>query len=135
MPAFNFEETAKTRRCVSQPPLSHGRAQEDDTHNNRYCVPFQATCGVVSAVSDCLSLFSLFRFLAGAGTIGCILVRFVYCIEMVVTAHRSWVGIVNMMFLSFGSSLLCLLAYLIPNWRHLMLAVSLPGFLPLLAWW
>ena len=97
--------------------------------------PFQAACGVVSAVADCLSVFSLFRLLAGAGTIGCILVRFVYCIEMVVTAHRSWVGIINMMFLAVGSSLLCLLAYLVPNWRHLMLAVSLPGLLPLLAWW
>ena len=43
----------------------------------------------MSAIADCLSLFSLFRFLAGAGTIGCILIRFVYCIEMVVTAHRS----------------------------------------------
>lgn len=100
-----------------------------------YALFFQAVCGVVSAVADCLSLFSLFRFFAGAGTIGCILVRFVYCVEMVVTAHRSWVAIINMMFLSVGASLLCLLAYLIPNWRHLMLAVSLPGFLPLVAWW
>ncbi|XP_078362537.1 organic cation transporter protein-like [Oculina patagonica] len=96
---------------------------------------FLAVCGVVSAVADCLSLFSLFRFFAGAGTIGCILVRFVYCVEMVVTVHRSWVAIINMMFLAVGASLLCLLAYLIPNWRYLMLAVSLPGFLPLVAWW
>lgn len=122
-------------RQLSLPPLSHGSTSWDSSHNNRCCIPFQATCGVVSAIADCLSLFSLFRFLAGAGTIGCILVRFVYCIEMVVTAHRSLVGIVNMMFLAVGSSLLCLLAYLIPNWRHLIMAASLPGFLPLLAWW
>lgn len=90
---------------------------------------------MASAVADCLSLFSLFRFFAGAGTIGCLLVRFVYCIEMVVTAHRSYIGMINMLFLTVGGCFLALLAYLIPNWRYLMLAVSLPGFLPLVAWW
>jgi len=95
----------------------------------------QATFGVASAVSDCLSLFSLFRFLAGAGTIGLLLVRFVYCIEMVVTAHRSYIGMINMLFLTIGGCLLAFLAYLIPNWRYLMLAISLPDFLPLVAWW
>ena len=95
----------------------------------------QSIFGVASAVADCLSLFSLLRFFAGAGTIGCLLVRFVYCVEMVVTAHRSYVGMINMLFLSIGGCILALLAYLIPNWRHLMLAVSLPGFLPLVAWW
>ena len=94
----------------------------------------QATFGVASAVADCLSLFSLFRFFAGAGTIGCLLVRFVYCIEMVVTAHRSLIGMINMLFLTVGICVLDLLAYLIPNWRYLMLAVSLPAFLPLVAW-
>ncbi|KAJ7333868.1 hypothetical protein OS493_015961 [Desmophyllum pertusum] len=98
-------------------------------------IGFLAASGVVSAVADCLSLFSLFRFFAGAATIGCILVRFVYIAEMVVTAHRSWVGIIIMTFLAIGGCILTLLAYLISNWRHLMLAVSLPGFLPLLAWW
>jgi len=98
-------------------------------------IGFLSIFGVASAVADCLSLFSLLRFFAGAGTIGCLLVRFVYCVEMVVTAHRSYVGMINMLFLSIGGCILALLAYLIPNWRHLMLAVSLPGFLPLVAWW
>jgi len=98
-------------------------------------IGFLATFGVASAVSDCLSLFSLFRFLAGAGTIGLLLVRFVYCIEMVVTAHRSYIGMINMLFLTIGGCLLAFLAYLIPNWRYLMLAISLPDFLPLVAWW
>ena len=95
----------------------------------------QATFAAASAVADCLSLFSLLRFFAGAGTIGCSLVKFVYCVEMVVTAHRSYIGMINMMFLSIGCAILALLAYLIPNWRHLMLAVSVPSFLPLVVWW
>ncbi|KAM7433847.1 hypothetical protein ABFA07_015961 [Porites harrisoni] len=98
-------------------------------------IGFLATFAVASGVADCLSLFSLLRFFAGAGTIGCLLVRFVYCAEMVVTVHRSFIGMINMLFLSVGGCVLALLAYLIPNWRHLMLAVSLPSFLPLVAWW
>ncbi|XP_027041316.1 organic cation transporter protein-like [Pocillopora damicornis] len=94
-----------------------------------------ATFASASAVADCLSLFSLFRFFAGAGTVGCLLVRFVYCVEMVVTAHRSYIGMINFLFLTVGGCFLALLAYLIPNWRYLMLAVSLPSFLPIIAWW
>ena len=94
----------------------------------------QATFASASAVADCLSLFSLFRFFAGAGTVGCLLVRFVYCVEMVVTAHRSYIGMINFLFLTVGGCFLALLAYLIPNWRYLMLAVSLPSFLPIIAW-
>ena len=89
---------------------------------------------MASATADCLSLFALLRFLAGIGTMGCILVRFVYCVEIVVTAHRSYVGIINMLFVSAGGCILALVAYLIPGWRHLMLAVSLPAFMPLVAW-
>ena len=79
-------------------------------------------------------MFLLFRFFAGAGTIGCILVKFVYCVEMVANTHRSWVSMINMMFLGIGGALLSLMAFLIPNWRYLMLAATIPAFLSLLGW-
>ncbi|XP_068750437.1 organic cation transporter protein-like [Montipora capricornis] len=91
--------------------------------------------GTVSGVADCLSLFSLFRFLAGAGTAGCLLVRFVYCMEIVHINQRTAGGMVNNMFVSLGFILLSLLAYLIREWRYLMLAVSLSGVPLLLCWW
>ena len=94
----------------------------------------QSTFGVASAAANSLTLFSLFRFIAGIGTMGCICAQFAYFWEIVITAHRSHIGMISM-FLSAGGCILALLAYLIPNWRHLMLAVSLPSFLPLLAWW
>ena len=99
------------------------------------CVIFQATCGTVSAVSDCLSLFSLFRFGAGMATAGCLLVRFVYCMEIIHINSRTAAGIVNNIFVSIGFSTLSLLGYLIRDWRYLMLAVSLPGAPLLLCWW
>lgn len=98
-------------------------------------IGFLATFGTASAVADCLSLFSLLRFFAGAGTIGCLVSRFVYSVEIVVTAYRSYIGIINMLFLSVGGCFLALLAFLMPNWRHVLLVVSAPSFLPLLAWW
>ena len=51
---------------------------------------------------------------------------------MVVTAHRSYIGMINFLFLTVGGCFLALLAYLTPNWRYLMLAVSLPSFLPIM---
>ena len=94
----------------------------------------QSALGVASAAANSLTLFSLFRFNAGIGTMGCICAQFAYFWEIVITVHRSHIGMISL-FLSAGGCILALLAYLIPNWRHLMLAVSLPGFLPLLAWW
>lgn len=95
----------------------------------------QVIGGIVSAVADCLSLFSLFRFIAGAATVGCILVRFVYCMEIIEIRHRTAGGFVNNIFVSAGYAVLSLLAYLIRDWKYLMLAVSLPGLPLLLCWW
>ncbi|KAJ7333879.1 hypothetical protein OS493_015972 [Desmophyllum pertusum] len=94
-----------------------------------------AACGTVSGVADCLSLFSLFRFGTGAATAGCLLVRFVYCMEIVHVNSRTAGGMVNNIFVSIGFSTLSLLGYLIRDWRYLMLAVSLPAAPLLLCWW
>ncbi|KAJ7333880.1 hypothetical protein OS493_015973 [Desmophyllum pertusum] len=94
-----------------------------------------AACGTVSGVSDCLSLFYLFRFGTGAATAGCLLVRFVYCMEITHLNNRTAGGMVNNIFVSIGFSTLSLLGYLIRDWRYLMLAVSLPGAPLLLCWW
>ena len=95
----------------------------------------QVVCGTVSGVADCLSLFSLFRFGAGAGCAGQLLVRYVYCMEMVVTAKRTAAGFVSNAFLSVGMLVLALLAFLIRDWRHLMLVSSLMSAPLMLFWW
>lgn len=96
---------------------------------------FQAVCGAVSAVADCLSLFALFRVGAGAAAAGCLLSRFVYCMELSVTSNRTAAGFVSNIFMTVGYAILSLLAYFIRDWRHLMLAVSVPGVLLLFFWW
>lgn len=97
--------------------------------------PIQAVCGTVSAVADCLSLFALFRVGAGAAAAGCLLSRFVYCMELSVTSNRTAAGFVSNIFMTVGYAILSLLAYFIRDWRHLMLAVSVPGVLLLFFWW
>ena len=95
----------------------------------------QVVCGTVSGVADCLSLFSLFRFGAGAGTAGQVLVRYVYCMEMVLNTDRTAAGFVSNVFLSIGYFVLALLAFLIRDWRHLMLVSSLLSAPLMLFWW
>ena len=103
--------------------------------NNLRVSQFQAVCGTVSAVADCLSLFALFRVGAGAAAAGCLLSRFVYCMELSVTSNRTAAGFVSNIFMTVGYAILALLAYLMRDWRHLMLAVSVPGVLLLLFLW
>jgi len=68
-------------------------------------------------------------------TAGCLLVRFVYCMEIIHINSRTAAGMVNNIFVSIGFSTLSLLGYLIRDWRYLMLAVSLPGAPLLMCWW
>lgn len=98
-------------------------------------IAFLAVCGAVSAVADCLSLFALFRVGAGAAAAGCLLSRFVYCMELSVTSNRTAAGFVSNIFMTVGYAILSLLAYFIRDWRHLMLAVSVPGVSLLFFWW
>lgn len=113
-----------------------GRKNAWKDNNALYsCVIFQAAFGTVSGVADCLSLFTLFRFVAGTATAGCLLSRFVFCLEIVHLTNRTAGGFINNIFVSVGFSILSLLAYLIRDWRYLMLAVSLPGAPLLLCWW
>ena len=95
----------------------------------------QVVCGTVSGVADCLSLFALFRVGAGAAAAGLLLSRFVYCVELATTATRTHAGFVSNMFMTLGYSVLALAAWLLPDWRHLMLVISAPWCLLLPLWW
>ena len=55
--------------------------------------------------------------------------------EMVVTTKRTAAGFVSNAFVSMGMLLLALLAFLIRDWRHLMLVSSLLGAPLMLFWW
>lgn len=97
---------------------------------------FQAMFTSASALSESLSLFIFLRFIAGVFTSGFLVPRFVYCVEIVSTANHSFFGIIIKLFSEpVGGCILAILAAWVTNWRHLMLVVSLPCFLPLIFWW
>lgn len=93
-----------------------------------------AVFGTSSAWADCLSLFAFLRFWAGVATAGCLLARFVYCMELSLTSNKTAVGFVNNTFIAVGFTALSLFAYLIRDWRYLVTALSIINA-PLLLFW
>ncbi|EDO32796.1 predicted protein, partial [Nematostella vectensis] len=93
-----------------------------------------AVCGTTSGFSNCLSLFILLRFVTGMANAGCLLVRYVFCMELISINHRTAVGFLTNIFVSLGFDMLSLLAYLIRDYQYLLLAVSLPAA-PLVLFW
>ena len=103
---------------------------------SRLFIDQQAMFTSASALSESLSLFIFLRFIAGVFTSGFLVPRFVYCVEIVSTANHSFFGIIIKLFAEpVGGCILAILAAWVTNWRHLMLVVSLPCFLPLIFWW
>lgn len=54
---------------------------------------------------------------------------------MVGPAKRPIAGTVCQMFFSLGYMLTALFAYYIHNWRHLQIAITVPGLLFFCYWW
>ena len=66
---------------------------------------------------------------------GIVLAGFVYACELFPASDRTVAGLLMQIFWGFGMFLLALLAYLIRNWRHLMLAISVPGVIVIPLFW
>ena len=95
---------------------------------------FQTVFGTGSAWANCLSLFAFLRFWAGVATAGCLLARFVYCMELSLASNKTIVGYVNSTFISVGFTILSLFAYLIRDWRYLLTTLSIINAPLLLCW-
>uniref|UniRef100_A0A8C3YD60 Solute carrier family 22 member 1 n=1 Tax=Catagonus wagneri TaxID=51154 RepID=A0A8C3YD60_9CETA len=90
--------------------------------------------GVLTAVApDYVSLL-LFRLLQGLVSKGSWMAGYTLITEFVGSGYRRTVAIVYQMAFTVGLVLLSGLAYAIPHWRWLQLAVSLPTFLLLLCY-
>ncbi|XP_048589501.1 organic cation transporter protein isoform X2 [Nematostella vectensis] len=90
--------------------------------------------GFGSAFANTLTLFAVMRFFCGMATAGCLLVRFVYSMEITNLANRTAMGIMMNLFIVLGALTLTLIAYLVRDFRYLMLSCVLPGIPPLLLW-
>ncbi|CAN7937099.1 unnamed protein product [Ixodes hexagonus] len=90
------------------------------------------TSGVAVAFASSFSMFNVFRFLASTGHGGVTNVAYTIAIECVAPRKRALVSMLQEVGWVLGLVILPGLAYLIPNWVHLQLAISAPLLLMLL---
>nr|XP_025871758.1 solute carrier family 22 member 3 [Vulpes vulpes] len=91
--------------------------------------------GVVVAFAPNFPVFVVFRFLQGVFGKGTWMTCYVIVTEIVGSKQRRIVGIVVQMFFTLGIIILPGIAYFIPNWQGIQLAITLPSFLFLLYYW
>lgn len=91
--------------------------------------------GIVVAFAPNFTVFVVFRFLQGVFGKGTWITCYVIVTEIVGSKQRRIVGIVIQMFFTLGIMILPGIAYFIPNWQGIQLAITLPNFLFLLYYW
>ncbi|XP_014451995.1 solute carrier family 22 member 6 isoform X2 [Alligator mississippiensis] len=95
-----------------------------------------AVTGSCAAFAPSFTTYCLFRFLTGMALSGISLNCMSLAVEWTPTNVRAVVGMVTGYSYSVGQFLLAGVAYVIPDWRWLQLAVSLPYFVFFLySWW
>ncbi|CAO2584564.1 Organic anion transporter 3 [Lemmus lemmus] len=95
-----------------------------------------AVSGSGAAFSPSLPVYIIFRFLCGCSISGISLSTVILNVEWVPTSVRAISSTSIGYFYTIGQFILSGLAYVIPQWRWLQLAVSVPFFIfSLLSWW
>ena len=91
--------------------------------------------GILAAIAPEYISFVLARMLVGATTSGVFLVAYVIALEMVGAKKRLIAGVVCQMFFSLGYMLTAIISYMIKDWRHLQIALTMPGVAFMCYWW
>ncbi|KAJ7342170.1 hypothetical protein JRQ81_009362 [Phrynocephalus forsythii] len=91
--------------------------------------------GVLMAVAPSYNWVVIFRLIQGLVSKGGWLTGYILITEFVGLSYRRTVGIVYQVAFTFGLLVLAAVAYAIPHWRWLQLAVTLPNFFFLLYYW
>ncbi|XP_075409983.1 solute carrier family 22 member 1-like isoform X2 [Tenrec ecaudatus] len=91
--------------------------------------------GVLMAFSPSYASMLFFRFLQGLVSKGSWTAGYILITEFVGPDYRKMVAILYQMIFAVGLVLLVGIAYALPNWRWLQLAVSLPTFLFAFYYW
>ncbi|KAG8444175.1 hypothetical protein GDO86_009381 [Hymenochirus boettgeri] len=94
-----------------------------------------AVSGVLVAFSPSYPLAVTFRFIQGLVSKGSWLGGYILVAEFTGREHRKTVGILYQVAFTFGLLILSGVAYVIPNWRWLQLAVTIPNFFFLAYYW
>ncbi|XP_040286222.1 solute carrier family 22 member 7-like [Bufo bufo] len=94
-----------------------------------------AVFGVMSALSTSYIMFSICRLICGVGLMGMTMISISLALEWTDVSHRTFVGTISSLSWTAGYMVLALLAYLIRDWRWLMLATTSPCLLAIATWW
>uniref|UniRef100_A0A7N6C2X7 Major facilitator superfamily (MFS) profile domain-containing protein n=1 Tax=Anabas testudineus TaxID=64144 RepID=A0A7N6C2X7_ANATE len=91
--------------------------------------------GVTSAFSTSYVMFAITRSLCGTALSGLSIILVTLGIEWTDVKHRTFTGTIMGLSWSVGNMLLALIAYFIRDWRHLLLAVTMPCIAAIVSWW
>ncbi|KAM8859422.1 solute carrier family 22 member 7-like isoform 2-T3 [Spinachia spinachia] len=91
--------------------------------------------GFASAFADSYVLFAVLRFLTGFGLMGIGINALVLSIEWVDTEHRLFISVIGGLSWSAGNMLLAGFAFLVNDWRTLIMTVTAPLGFAVLTWW
>lgn len=91
--------------------------------------------GFSSTFANSYVVFAVLRFLTGFSLTGISITSIVLSIEWVDTGHRSFIGVIGSLAWSLGNMLLAAFAFLVTDWRSLIMAVTAPLGFAVLTWW
>ncbi|XP_042372514.1 solute carrier family 22 member 7-like, partial [Plectropomus leopardus] len=91
--------------------------------------------GFSSAFSNSFVVFSVLRFLTGFGLTGVSITSIVICVEWVEPDRRSLIIVIASLAWSVGNMLLAAFAFLVNDWRTLIMTVTAPLILAVFSWW
>lgn len=89
---------------------------------------------LASSFVDCLSFFTFLRFCSAAAITGLFVGHYVYILELVGASYRTLAGKVQDIFWVLGACITIMIAYLVRDWRHVLLIASFPPGLFYLLW-
>uniref|UniRef100_A0A3Q3W473 Major facilitator superfamily (MFS) profile domain-containing protein n=1 Tax=Mola mola TaxID=94237 RepID=A0A3Q3W473_MOLML len=92
------------------------------------------TFAVLSAVSPTYIMFVIMRFFTGMSLAGISIISIVLNVEWVSIEHRTLAGIIVSLDVTLGNWILVGIAYFVNEWRMLILAVTSPLVLSVIAW-
>ncbi|XP_022108730.1 organic cation transporter protein-like isoform X2 [Acanthaster planci] len=95
----------------------------------------QVAFGVGAAFTGNLYAFIAVRFFVGVIEQGVDITSYVMVTEMFSPSRRAFAGILLTLFWASGIMSLSGIAYLLRDWRHLQLAITLPSLLTIPLWW
>ncbi|XP_066552838.1 solute carrier family 22 member 7 [Amia ocellicauda] len=90
--------------------------------------------GFANAFSTSYIMFAITRFFTGFSLTGISIICIVLSMEWVDIEHRTFIGVIGSMAWSAGNTLLAGIAYLVNDWRLLVVTVTSPLFLAVITW-